>query len=65
MGKKKTKNIATGTFTHSVIAQENIDNVHNYVQESSKTLKPSILVPKGCVMFVRDIMLSLHSRQVA
>ena len=31
--------MATGTFTYSVIAQENIDNVYNYAQESSKTFK--------------------------
>ena len=65
MGKKKPKNIATGTYTHSVIAQKNIDNVHNYVQESSKIIKPSMLVPKGCGMFARDVMLSLCTRQVA
>ena len=39
--------MATGTFTHSVIAQENTDNTHKYVQESSKTFKPSLLVPNG------------------
>jgi len=36
--------MATGTFTHTVIAQENVDNVLKYVQESSKTFKPSMLV---------------------
>ena len=53
----RVKNMATGTFTYSVIAQENIDNVYNYAQESSKTFKPSMFVPKGCVMFAIDVIL--------
>ena len=28
-----------------MIAQENIDNVHKYVQKSSKTFKERMLVP--------------------
>jgi len=39
--------MATGTFTHSVIAQENTHNAHKYVQEIPKTFKPSIFVPNG------------------